>query len=492
MLHKVQLAASVLMGCFATALPSSNSSNGALEIFESSLSDLAEVYYPGSEEFANATIRWGAGQTPHYDMIVKVATEEDVQAAILYANANDKPFHAISGAHATTTYLNNITNAVGIYLRGMNDIVIADDGDTARIQGGILNGDVTDFLWAHDKQTMTTACACVGYISPILGGGHGWNQGRYGLASDQLISARMVLANGTAITVNENNPDLFWAIRGAGHNFGVVTEAEIKIYDKKSDVDQWAVSGYFYTHDKMEDVVSVANSWMVMANRSVSLEHYVVFSFDPEVDPVNPIVIIWVIYQGASTVPTQYTDPLVALSPISTDSGVTDLAGVSKYTGADRNGPSCTKGYTRSLVPVSADTYDNSSLRKVLDIMATFPSEFRSSAVLLESYSTNRVGEIPSDSTAYPDRDGQLLFSPFMTYEKDASLDAAAWGFAGEIRDTLIEGTNKTYEAYINYARGDETTEELYGYEAWRLEKLRRLKKEYDPFGKFNFFAPIL
>jgi FAD/FMN-containing dehydrogenase len=205
----------------------------------------------------------------------------------MYANANDKPFHAISGAHATTTYLNNITNAVGIYMRGMKDIVIIDDGDAALIQGGILNGDVIDFLWAHDKQTMTTACACVGYVSPILGGGHGWNQGRYGLASDQLISARMVLANGTAITVNENSPDLFWAIRGAGHNFGIVTQAEIKIYDKKPNVDQWAVSGYFYTHDKMEDVVAVANTWMTSSNRSVSLEHYVVFSFDPKVDPVN-------------------------------------------------------------------------------------------------------------------------------------------------------------------------------------------------------------
>jgi hypothetical protein len=203
-------------------------------------------------------------------------------------------------------------------------------------------------------------------------------------------------------------------------------------------------------------------------------------------------VIIWVIYQGAATIPAQYTGPLVALSPISTDSGVTDLAGVSKYTGADRNGPSCTKSYTRSLVPVSADTYDKPSLRKVINIMKTFPSEFRSSAVLLESYSTNRVGQIPSDSTAYPDRDGQLLFSPFMTYEKNVSLDAAAWGFAGQIRDMLIEGTGKAYEAYINYARGDETTEELYGYEEWRLEKLRGLKKEYDPFGKFNFFAPIL
>lgn len=138
---------------------------------------------------------------------------------------------------------------------------------------------------------------------------------------------------------------------------------------------------------------------------------------------------------------------------MATDSGVTDLAGVSKYTGADRNGPSCTKGYTRSLVPVSADTYDKISLRKVINIMKTFPSEFRSSAVLLESYSTNRVGQIPSDSTAYPDRDGQLLFSPFMTYEKNVSLDAAAWDFAGQIRDMLIEGTGKAYEAYINYAR---------------------------------------
>jgi FAD/FMN-containing dehydrogenase len=135
---------------------------------------------------------------------------------------------------------------------------------------------------------MTTACACVGYVSPILGGGHGWNQGRYGLASDQLVSANMVLANGTAITVSEDgNPDLFWAIRGAGHNFGIVTEAKIKIYDVKPSLEKWAVSGFFFTHDKMKDAVAIANTWLESANKSVALEHYVVFSFNPEVDPVN-------------------------------------------------------------------------------------------------------------------------------------------------------------------------------------------------------------
>lgn len=61
-------------------------------------------------------------------------------------------------------------------------------------------------------------------LSPILGGGHGWLQGRYGLASDNLVSANMVLADGTTTTVSsENNSDLFWAARGAGHNIGIVT-----------------------------------------------------------------------------------------------------------------------------------------------------------------------------------------------------------------------------------------------------------------------------
>lgn len=392
-------------------------------------------------------------------------------------------------------------------MRGMNDISIAPNGDTALIGGGILNGDVLDYLWAHGKQTMTTACACVGYVSPILGGGHGWNQGRYGLAADQLISARMVLANGSAITVNEHNPDLFWAIRGAGHNFGIVTQAEIKIYDRKPSLDQWTVNVFYFAHDKMEGVTGVANAWLQTANRSIELEHYIMFYFDPNVDPINvrlsslvsnvsmltlqPIVGVWVIYQGA-TIPVEYTKPLYALSPVSIKSGLTDLAGISVFTSADRKGASCKKGLSRSVVPVSADTYDAPSLREVLNIMVNLPMELRETVVLLEGYSTNRVGQIPSNSTAYPDRDGQLLLSPFMTYNKNASLDAAAWYYAGKLRDTMIKGTRKVHKAYVNYARGDETTEELYGPEPWRLEKLRRLKKEYDPYGRFNFFAPII
>lgn len=110
---------------------------------------------------------------------------------------------------------------------------------------------------------------------------------------------------------------------------------------------------------------------------------------------------------------------------------------------------------------------------------------------MLESYTLNRVVEIPDKSTAFPDRDGKLLLSPILTYPKNASLDATAFEIGSKIRTALLEGTDSKLQAYVNYARGDESVEEIYGYEVWRLEKLRRLKKEYDPHGRFNFYAPI-
>jgi FAD/FMN-containing dehydrogenase len=119
-----------------------------------------------------------------------------------------------------------------------------------------------------------------------MGGGHGWLQGRYGLVSDQLISARAVLANGTAITVSETeHADLFWGIRGAGHNFGIYTEIKIKIYDRTPEQDEWAAEGFVYTQDKLEKLFGIMNEWLESPNRPVELTHYGIFAFNPDIDP---------------------------------------------------------------------------------------------------------------------------------------------------------------------------------------------------------------
>lgn len=222
---------------------------------------------------------------------------ELTKTQILYANEIKKPFLAISGGHGTTSLINNVKHGIGIYLSALDKITIVDDGEAALIEGGVLNGDLIPYLWSRGKQTVSTGCDCVGYLAPILGGGHGWLQGRYGLAADQLISARLVLANGTAITVTEeNNPDLFWAIRGAGHNFGIVTEVKMRIYDRELEQDQWAASGFVFTHDKMEAVFTLANQWLASPERPKGMVHYGLFAFNPEVDPVNVCAVSYASY----------------------------------------------------------------------------------------------------------------------------------------------------------------------------------------------------
>jgi FAD/FMN-containing dehydrogenase len=77
-------------------------------------------------------------------------------------------------------------------------------------------------------------------------------------------------------------------------------------------------------------------------------------------------------------------------------------------------------------------------------------------------------------------------------YTPNATLDSIAIKFGKEVRRMLHEADGSTeLHAYVNYAHGDETLQEMYGYEDWRQQKLKALKKEYDPHGKFNFYAPI-
>lgn len=133
---------------------------------------------------------------------------------------------------------------------------------------------------------VTGICECVSAIGPLLGGGHSMLQGRHGFAADNLVSARLVLANGSAVTVSEwQNHDLFWALRGAGHNFGVVTSFDLKVFDVPKE--SWTMIVFTFTQDKLElffdtwNHLEAANEQLgllllqgvVTRNDSIDLEH---------------------------------------------------------------------------------------------------------------------------------------------------------------------------------------------------------------------------
>lgn len=119
----------------------------------------------------------------------------------------------------------------------------------------------------------------------MLGGGHGFIQGYHGLVADQLLEARVILANGTAVTTSTTkHPDFFWALRGAGHNFGIVSEVKIKIYDVPKD-DEWYFEKFTYSGNSIEQVFAQLEK--VKRDTPAAFQHYAVFLHLPEVDPVN-------------------------------------------------------------------------------------------------------------------------------------------------------------------------------------------------------------
>lgn len=114
---------------------------------------------------------------------------------------------------------------------------------------------------------VTGTCECVSYLGPGLGGGHGWLQGYHGLVADQWISMNVVLANGDLKTIDSKS-DLWWAMQGAGHNFGIVTSVKTKIYDIVHI--KWAIETIIFNGDKIEDVYDAANKHILQGGKQSS------------------------------------------------------------------------------------------------------------------------------------------------------------------------------------------------------------------------------
>ncbi|KAF5710069.1 transcriptional regulatory [Fusarium mundagurra] len=399
---------------------------------------------------------------------------------IRYANEHGIPFLARSGGHGATEALQLAKDVIVVDLRDQNDVEIAGDGKSARIGGGASVKKVVNELWTAGKQTVTGICECVGVSAPAFGGGHGWLQGQYGLASDQVISARVVLPNGDAVTASEDsNPDLFWALRGAGHNFGIVTEWEYRIYDINNP--KWSYEIFIFLGEKLEDVLELTNK--MMKTQPPHLTYWIYIVNIPEIDPDKPIIWYAVISDGAAQEARDYAKSLHDLGPINVNAGEASMPELAAITLMSDDSVGCAKGFTGLRYPIGLKTYDLLAVRKVFneiaDISKRIP-EFAGSFFLLEGYSTHGVKAIDAKNSAFPHRDDEILVTPYILYKPNATLDGLAQEHGEKLRRHLLEasGDPQHLRAYVNYAHGFESLEEMYGHETWRIEKLKALKKK--------------
>ncbi|KAK4184400.1 hypothetical protein QBC35DRAFT_540460 [Podospora australis] len=461
------------------------------------LSGNAEVYWPGSTEFDQYSERWSNVGAPIANITVLPATENDVRKVVEVANRCDIPFLAYNGVHGALTTLGQMTWGIAINLRKLSGVTISPDGQTATVLGGTNSKVLIDALWAQGKQAVTGTCECVSYMGPALGGGHGWLQGRKGLIADQFVSLRVVLATGEVKTVSSTGPqsDLFWAMKGAGHNFGIVTSVTIKIFPVQHT--NWAISTLMYTGDKVADLYQLANEVLLQnGTQPVDLINWSYWMNIPQIDPNGPVIEFYIIQEGVTVVDSAYTDPFVALGPIAVTPNTGSYRDVSAWVGISMDGPPCQKtGAANPRFPLYLEEYNPTAMQALYTAFAqgtNSSSPFANSLFMFEGYSMQGVKSTDATSAAYAFREDNLLTAPLVQYTPAGpARDAEAKAFGNQLREILHQGSGRTEKhTYVNYAYGDESKQEWYGHESWRQTRLAQLKTKYDPNGRFSFYAP--
>lgn len=200
------------------------------DLFGPHLSPKALIIPPTTPEFpAQLQQRWTDYNAPSYILgAIKPATEQDVQNIVKIAAANNVPFFTTGGGHGVSDY--HSFDGLSIDLSAFNSVVFSEDGSQITIGGSTKIHQLVKSLYEGAKELPLGSCACVGVIGATLSGGIGGLQGHRGLLMDSLESVRVVTAAGNLLIASRSdNEDLFWALRGAGSNFGIVTSATYRL-----------------------------------------------------------------------------------------------------------------------------------------------------------------------------------------------------------------------------------------------------------------------
>jgi FAD/FMN-containing dehydrogenase len=188
---------------------------------------------PGDEPYAAATAIWAKPSGPMPRAVVHCETAQDVQLAVRAARMCELALSVRGGGHDWAGRA--LCDGLVIDLRAMRH-VDADSGNrTATIGGGAHACDLLDAIDPLGLAAVTGSVSTVGMAGLTLGGGYGPLSGRFGLALDNLLAAEVVLPDGRIVTAtHDHEPELFWALRGGGGNFGAVTKMQLRLHELAS------------------------------------------------------------------------------------------------------------------------------------------------------------------------------------------------------------------------------------------------------------------
>ena len=189
-----------------------------------------EVVTPEDPAYEDARHVWNGMIERHPALIVRCSSAQDVAAGLGFAREHGLVVSVRGGSHSTPGY-STCDGGVVIDLSSMKQVDVDPEAKTARVQGGAVWGDVDGATQEHGLAVTGGRVSTTGVAGLTLGSGSGWLERPYGVTCESLIGAEVVTADGSVVRASEDeNPDLLWALRGGGGNFGVVTEFEFRLH----------------------------------------------------------------------------------------------------------------------------------------------------------------------------------------------------------------------------------------------------------------------
>ncbi|KAL6239740.1 hypothetical protein BDW75DRAFT_249770 [Aspergillus navahoensis] len=460
--------------------PNINTDINITALFGPSLSPSARIFLPSDPEYTSAiTQRASTYDEPEYIAAIKPATEEDVQAIVRIATNYSLPFLATGGGHASGPGYGTVQHAIDIDLGNFNTTRLDTETNTLTVGGSTQFGQIYGVLYNAGKELQTGNAPCVNLVGATIAAGVGPLQGLHGLIIDALLSVRLVTASGELLTVSdESHPDLFWAIRGAGANFGIITSATYRVHDA-TNRGQVLNADFVFPAEANRSVYEVLASWDDDE------------TFPPEM-ALGATLSTSLVFFGPQSSAQPYIDTLLRLNPTRFQNLTVPWPRLASVTGFGRGDAACTRGGHSIPYSVGAAITDPTAFSAALDSFVAFSSQnpwYAGSFVVQRSSSAAATAVPDHQRGVYPWRDIKMQL--LMTHiAPDASYDGEIEGFAGPVRDGLwAESGFGQRRTYLAYGHGDEGARVWFGEE--NLGRLVRLKREWDPDRVFGAGNPV-
>lgn len=436
-----------------------------------------ELLTSKDSSYSTAVEIWNRKRHPlNPALLVKCSNEEDVVKTLKFVESKGLLLSIKGGGHNSAGFSLN-DNGVVLDLSLMDGIEVNPETKTAIAGPGVRWGKLDEATQRFGLATTGAIISDVGIGGYTLGGGLGWLHRSLGSASDNLVSARIVIANGDVLEVDaENNSDLYWAIRGGGGNFGVVTSFTYRLHD----VGPKLVAGLvFYSMDDVDSVIDFyrdyikdipddLGTWLLFRKAPIS-------SALPKDIHGKPVVAISITYNGSLEDGQKYTAPLRNI--------VEPLADLVK--------PRLYTEWQSSLDGAWGNGYHNiwkghyfmeitDSMIAVLKDKVALGSPFSDIKI---QHLGGKFAEMPEAATAFGNRNAN-----FGLVIQTRWLDDANTEYQEQWTDDVFNELKRytTGNVYVNFMDNEGEKRVRDAYPKKTMERLGKIKSKYDPGNLFR------